>query len=73
MSNEYSATISITFDVDVWYRLEVDESYGADADGNRGVRSVERVIERVELFEDVPEPVAGYLKALAIEKVEAMP
>ena len=38
--------------VDVEYHLEVDSHYGADADGNRGIRMVEYVIDKVEIPED---------------------
>lgn len=65
-----SKCITMTFHADVYYRTEVDHSYGEDADGNRGVRLVEEIPTTVELHEVVPPEVAAYLKALAQDLFE---
>lgn len=67
MRNESSSmTVTITFDADVYYERQVTSGYGADADGRRGSTLVELVPTHVELHQDVPEPVAGYLQTCAI-------
>lgn len=61
-----SVTVSITFEADVEYERQVTHGYGADADGRRGTTLVELVPTHVELHQDVPAPVAAYLKMCAI-------
>ena len=57
--NETGRTVA----VNVEYHLEVDSHYGADADGNRGIRVVEYVIDKIE----IPEV---YKKTLLEEEVK---
>jgi hypothetical protein len=65
-----SKIVTIEFEVEVEYQ-DVHESYGEDADGNRGIE----ITDRIPLFctvlnKDVPKEVQAYLKVLAIEKFE---
>lgn len=61
-------TVTVSFDCDVYFDREVDYRYGEDADGRRGTVRIELVPTHVELHQEVPEPVAGYLKTCAIEQ-----
>lgn len=63
-----SVTLTVSFDCDVYFEREIDYRYGEDADGRRGVVRIELVPTYVELHEDVPDPVAGYIKTCAIEQ-----
>jgi hypothetical protein len=63
-----SVTVTVSFYCDVYFERQIDYRYGEDADGRRGSARVELVPTHVELHEDVPEPVAGYIKTCAIEQ-----
>lgn len=63
-----SVTLTVSFECDVYFDREIDCRYGEDADGLGGVVRVEFVPTHVELHQEVPEPVAEYLKTCAIEQ-----
>lgn len=63
--------VTVSFEVGVTVRDEIDNNYGADADGRRGTVLIERHAVNAEVLTvGVPEPVQGFLKAQAIEQVE---
>lgn len=62
-----SRTITVEIEVEIPFR-KVVETYGEDADGNRGMRTVEYVPETPLVLTRVPKAVEEWAKTEAIDK-----
>ena len=70
MKDDY-IIVPVCFEVGVTVRYDVDQDYGADADGNRGTVLTEVVAEKAEILtQGVPEPLQGLIKTMAMDQVE---
>ena len=67
-----TAMIYLEIECEVPYRESIDAQYGADADGNRGIRLVELEQDGAVIIHtaDLPEAVREWAKAEAVKQWE---
>lgn len=63
-----SRIVDVIIPCEVFYEEAVDKSYGADADGNRGMTIMERIPTSVAILELVPQEAVKWLKEKAIDQ-----
>lgn len=61
-----SRTIEVVIEVEIPFRKVVDECYGEDSDGKRGMRVVEYVPETALVLTRVPKAVEEWAKTEAL-------
>ncbi len=62
-----SRTIEVIIEVEIPFHKSVENDYGADADGNRGMRVVEYVPETALVLTRVPKAVEEWAKVEALD------